>query len=175
MQTSAGIWSLQICIFPRMSGRSYSAGCCHRGIWGSVQEDRGRCCSDAGMLWCYQWMGRTLWNDRKGKWTAEAGACKTGRSYDYSRLSKLYETVKRESWRQSHRNLGDLKGNRTSRTGKRTGDTCCNTWCLRCQERYTDTGYNKRASCRYGVYCCKYRIFQRSVSLLRIRRTDFLR
>lgn len=30
--------------------------------------------------------------------------------------------------------------------------------------RYTDTGYNKRASYRYGVHCCKYRIFQRSVS-----------
>ena len=39
---------------------------------------------------------------------------------------------------------------------------------LRCQGRYTDTGYNKRASCRYGVHCCKYRIFQRSVSLLRL-------
>lgn len=33
----------------------------------------------------------------------------------------------------------------------------------------------KRASCRYGVHCCKHRIFQRSVSLLRIRRIDFLR
>ena len=33
----------------------------------------------------------------------------------------------------------------------------------------------RELSCRYGVHCCKYRIFQRSVSLLRIRRTDCLR
>ncbi len=35
--------------------------------------------------------------------------------------------LKEKVWRHSHRNLGNPKGNRTSRTGQRTGNTGCNT------------------------------------------------
>ena len=137
---------------------------------GSVQEDRGAVllwCWDAVVLYPVNGQGHLWEMTEKVKWTARAGLAKLGDPAIIAGCQAVWKQLKeRVLVSKVLRNLGDLKRKSDFRTGKRTGDTCCNTWYLRCQGDTQTQDTIRELLADMGCTSCKYRIFQRSVSPL---------